>query len=115
MREAVTFGDLVPDVLSGFNSVARNIYTPIIKSDKRNVSQIPDVAVNELMSDTDNLLSHLLITLGLSQSKTLLPLPPVTLPASLDANRIDKELLYTLESTIVTWTNQIKSAMTSSP
>lgn len=115
MRQGIAFGDLWPDSLAGLNILARNVYTPIIKGDKRNITKVPDLAVNELLTDTNGLLAQFLVTLGLSQGKTLLPMPPVTLPSRIDEKSCDKETLYLLESAIVSWSSQIKAAMTSSP
>ncbi|EAN79295.1 dynein heavy chain, putative [Trypanosoma brucei brucei TREU927] len=115
MRGCIVFGDLCPDALNGLNSVTRNVYAELIKKEKRNVSQIPDVAVAELMEDTNKLLAHMLVTLGLSQGKTLLPLPPVQLPSRVGDGPFDSEFIYQLESSIIAWTTQIRAAIDSSP
>ncbi|KAL7699312.1 dynein heavy chain cytosolic putative [Lotmaria passim] len=115
MRDAVTFGDLSPDTLGSLSIMTRNVYAPILKADKRNTSSVPDVAVGELMSDTNGLLSQLLVTLGLSQGKTFLPMPPIQFPPRINDFAMDKETLYLLEGTVVSWTAQIKAAIASSP
>ncbi|KEG12669.1 dynein heavy chain [Trypanosoma grayi] len=115
MKGTVVFGDLCPDALSGLNAMTRNVYAQLIKREKRNVSQVPDVAVAELMDDTNGLLAQMLVTLGLSQGKTLLPMPPVQLPSRVSDGPFDAEFLYQLESTIIAWTAQIRSAIESSP
>ncbi|ORC84913.1 dynein heavy chain [Trypanosoma theileri] len=115
MKEKIVFGDLCPDALSGLNTMTRNVYAQIIKREKRNVSQVPDVAVAELMDDTNGLLAQMLVTLGLSQGKTLLPMPPVQLPSRVGDGPFDAEFLYHLESSIIAWTAQIRAAIDSSP
>ncbi|CCD13391.1 unnamed protein product [Trypanosoma congolense IL3000] len=115
MRSNIVFGDLCPDALYGLNSLTRNVYAELIKREKRNVSQIPDVAVAELMEDTNGLLAHMLVTLGLSHGKTLLPLPPVQLPPRVGDGPFDSEFIYQLESSIIAWTMQIRAAIDSSP
>eukprot|EP00796_Vickermania_ingenoplastis_P004195 gene4195-3033_t len=115
MREGIAFGDLSADTLASLNIVARHVYAPIITGDKRNINKVPDLAVNELLTDTNGLLAQFLVTLGLSQGKTLLPMPPVNLPSRIDEKSCDKETLYLLESSIVAWSSQIKTAMAASP
>ncbi|CCW66761.1 unnamed protein product [Phytomonas sp. Hart1] len=115
MKDVITFGDLTPDTISSINTFTCDVYASILKADKRNMSTIPDVAVDELMSDTNDLIGKLLVTLGLSQGKTLLPVPDVELSECIDGTPIDRELLYTLENSIVAWSSQIKEAISSSP
>ncbi|CBZ32638.1 dynein heavy chain, putative [Leishmania donovani] len=115
MKETITFGDFSPDVLNSLSAVTRNVYVQILKGDKRNTAAVPDVAVGELMSDTNRLLSNLLVMQGLSEGKTFLPMPPIEFPPRIDDFAMDKETLYLLEGTVVSWTAQIKAAIASSP
>ncbi|RNF12557.1 dynein heavy chain 9, axonemal isoform 2 [Trypanosoma rangeli] len=115
MKTTVVFGDLSPDTLSGLNAMTRNVYAQLIKREKKNVSQVPDVSVAELMDDTNGLLAQMLVTLGLSQGKTLLPLPPVQLPSRVSDGPFEAEFIYCLESSIMAWTTQIRAAISSSP
>jgi len=113
-RTSVTFGDLAPDTLDALNTVTKQIYMPLIRT-KANTTAVPDVARPEFMEATHTFLAQLLVTLGLSQGKTLLPLPPVQLPPRVDDTPQDKDLLYQLESATVAWSSQIRAAMQSSP
>ncbi|CUI15020.1 dynein heavy chain, putative [Bodo saltans] len=115
LKQWVSFGDLTPDTLNGLNNLTKGVFSHIIRREAANVKQVPDVAVPELMDSTNSLLSQMLVTLGLSQGKTLLPIPPVNLPTRIDDNPADKDLLYQLESAIVAWTAQIRQAIISSP
>lgn len=115
MRDNVAFGDISADTLDGLNKVVRDVYAPIIKGDKRNINKVPDLAVNELLSDTNDLMAQFLVTLGLVEGKTLLPMPPVNLPNRIDEKVCDKETLYLLETSIVSWSSQIKAAIALSP
>ncbi|ESS67196.1 hypothetical protein TCDM_04102 [Trypanosoma cruzi Dm28c] len=115
MKTKIVFGDLCPDALSGLNSMTRNVYAQLIKREKKNVSQVPDVAVAELMDDTNGLLAQMLVTLGLSQGKTLLPMPPVQLPSRVTDGPFEAEFIYCLESSIIAWTAQIRTAIDSTP
>lgn len=115
MRESVSFGDLAPDTLAGLNIVVRDVYAAIIKGDKRNITKVPDLAVNELLTETNDLIAQFLVTLGLSQGRTLLPMPPLNFPNRIDDKSCDKETLYMLESAIVSWSSQIKSAIRTTP
>ncbi|EPY39969.1 dynein heavy chain [Angomonas deanei] len=115
MKDKICFGDLAPDSLSFLNEMTRNVYAPIIKADRKNMCKVPDVAVNELLNDTNGLLAQMLVTVGLNQGRTLLPMPPVDLPSRVDDTPIDKDTLYHLESAIISWTSQIKAAIASEP
>ena len=115
LRMGVTCGDLLPDTLSSLNTLAKYFYMPLISKEKQNTKSVPDVAVPALMDATHSFLSQVLVALGLSQGRTLLPIPPIKLPARVDDAPLDKDLLYQLESAIVAWTAQIRSAMLSSP
>lgn len=115
MKVKVVFGDLFPDAISGLDAVTRNVYAQLIKREKKNLRQVPDVVIAELMDDTNGLLAQLLVTLGLSRGRTLLPMPPVQLPARVEDNLFDSEFLYHLESSVIAWTTQIRAAIDSSP
>ncbi|GET87016.1 dynein heavy chain, putative [Leishmania tarentolae] len=115
MKETMTFGDLSPDILNNLSAVTRDVYVQILKGDKRNTGTVPDVAVGELMNDTNGLLSNLLVMQGLSEGKTFLPMPPLQFPPRIGDFVMDKETLYLLEGTVVSWTAQIKAAIASSP
>ncbi|KAG8346214.1 putative Dynein heavy chain N terminal region 2 domain1 [Trypanosoma vivax] len=115
MRGCIVFGDIGSDALTGLNGLTRGVYAELIKREKRNVSQISDVAAAELIEDTNSLLAHMLVVLGLSQGKTLLPMPPIQLPSRVGDDPFDSEFIYQLESTIIAWTGQIRAAIDSSP
>eukprot|EP00760_Papus_ankaliazontas_P013352 PhM_4_TR15700/c3_g1_i1/m.85000/K10408/DNAH; dynein heavy chain, axonemal len=108
-------GDMLPDTLQALDNVARHLYQPIMARNKDALKQVSEVVRPALMDSTNHLLADLLITLGLAQGKTRLPLPPIKLPKKVDEPTKDKDLLYQLESSIVSWTQQIKAAMKRNP
>ena len=112
----IIFGDLHPESLSGLNVLAKDIFANLISRDRANTKQISDVDVPDLVDTTNQFLSNVLVTQGLCEGRTLLPLPPVKLPSRVDdAATKDKDLLYFLETSIVEWSGQIRAAMLSSP
>jgi dynein heavy chain len=115
LRTSVTFGDLAQDTLENLNTLAKNFYMPLISRNRANTQWVPDVARPEFLEATHNFMAQLLVTLGLSQGKTLLPIPPIQLPARVDEIPQDKDLIYQLEAATMSWSSQIRAAMQSSP
>eukprot|EP00756_Hemistasia_phaeocysticola_P037795 Hpha_TRINITY_DN16720_c2_g5::TRINITY_DN16720_c2_g5_i1::g.79650::m.79650/K10408/DNAH; dynein heavy chain, axonemal len=110
----VVFGDLSNRPVEFLELLSRHAFLPIIK-DGTNVPSITDVVRSNFYEEVHAHLSHLLVTSGLCSGKTLLPLPPIEFPDRVDTPTRDKDLLYQLESVIVAWTVQLKSAMQQVP
>jgi len=109
----VVYGELPPNALQALHSMTKHVFLPFLKQPQ--LTKVPQVKQQGLMTDTNSFLANTLVTLGLCEGKTLLPLPSVPLPARIDESHKDKDLLYQLESSIVQWSAQIKLAMRASP
>eukprot|EP01059_Diplonema_ambulator_P035162 TRINITY_DN8181_c0_g2_i3.p1 TRINITY_DN8181_c0_g2~~TRINITY_DN8181_c0_g2_i3.p1 ORF type:complete len:4166 (+),score=1836.14 TRINITY_DN8181_c0_g2_i3:116-12613(+) len=114
INKSLVFGDLYVKPLETLDQYSRSVFLPLVKVSK-NIEQIPEVAHPALMENVHTYLAHVLVTNGLCGGRTLLPLPPIVFPDRVDEPTRDKDLLYQLESVVVAWTTQIKSAMQQSP
>eukprot|EP01051_Picozoa_sp_SAG22_P001066 SAG22_NODE_38_length_26325_cov_107.302067_4_plen_92_part_00 len=63
----------------------------------------------EVLSNLHRMLANIHITIGEAAGTTLLPLPPDEGSALMD----EKERIYQLETSIITWTRQIKDILKS--
>ena len=114
INKMLIFGDLHNKPLDTLDQYSRGVFLPLI-SVNDNINQIPEVAHPALMENVHTYLAHVLVTNGLCGGKTLLPLPPIQFPERIEEPTRDKDLLYQLESVVVAWTAQIKSALQQSP
>ena len=109
----VVMGDLNTDTLQYLHIIAKDIFFPLIRN-KMNL-QVSDTSVKALQSYTQTLINQILITLGLSKDRTLLPCPLFNLPTDLSNAVKDKDLIFQIECTFVAWSIQIKEAIKSTP
>eukprot|EP00755_Sulcionema_specki_P019722 Sspe_Gene.70182::Locus_41437_Transcript_1_1_Confidence_1.000_Length_4815::g.70182::m.70182/K10408/DNAH; dynein heavy chain, axonemal len=114
ISRTIVFGDLAAKPIETLDHYSRNVFLSLVKS-QGNVRQVPEVAQPALMENIHTFLAHVLVTNGLCNGRTLLPLPPIQFPSRVDEPTRDKDLLYQLESVIVAWTAQVKSAMQQNP
>ncbi|KAJ9460839.1 Dynein beta chain [Diplonema papillatum] len=114
MHKTVVFGDLSTQPLETLNHYCKTVFLPMVKV-PFNISEVNAVARPALMESAHNYSSQVLVTSGLAEGRTLLPMPRLVLPARVDRPVRDKDLLYLLESVIVKWTVQVKSAVSVTP
>eukprot|EP00754_Rhynchopus_humris_P020200 Rhum_TRINITY_DN14684_c0_g1::Rhum_TRINITY_DN14684_c0_g1_i1::g.107658::m.107658/K10408/DNAH; dynein heavy chain, axonemal len=114
INKTLVFGDLHVKPLDTLDQYSRNVFLPVVKN-TANIEQIPEVAQPAFMENVNTYLANVLVTNGLCGGRTLLPLPPIEFPDRVDEPTRDKDLLYQLESVIVAWTAQVKSAIQQSP
>eukprot|EP01063_Lacrimia_lanifica_P013523 TRINITY_DN2016_c0_g3_i2.p1 TRINITY_DN2016_c0_g3~~TRINITY_DN2016_c0_g3_i2.p1 ORF type:complete len:4660 (+),score=2247.11 TRINITY_DN2016_c0_g3_i2:150-14129(+) len=114
ISKTIIFGDLFMRPVDTLDQYSKNVLLPMLKTNE-NVTEISDVAKPALMENVHSYLAHVLVTNGLCSGRTLLPLPPIVFPDRVDEPTKDKDLLYQLESVIVAWTAQVRSAIQQSP
>ncbi|KAJ9459816.1 Dynein beta chain [Diplonema papillatum] len=114
INKMLIFGDLHVRPLETLDQYSRNVFFPLMKV-SQNIDQVPEVAQPALWESVNTYLAHVLVINGLCGGRTLLPLPPITLPGKIDGPPRDKDLLYQLESVVVAWTAQIRSAIQQAP
>eukprot|EP00755_Sulcionema_specki_P014456 Sspe_Gene.56717::Locus_31184_Transcript_1_1_Confidence_1.000_Length_4789::g.56717::m.56717/K10408/DNAH; dynein heavy chain, axonemal len=114
MHKCVVFGDISPRPIETLSGYTQHILLPLIKS-PGNIKEVTEVAKPALFEAVHAFRSQVLVTSGMVEGKTILPLPAIEFPDKVDKPVRDKDLLYQLESVIVRWTAQIKSAMKADP
>jgi dynein heavy chain len=110
---SIAFGDVNVDMLQFLHQFTDQFLLPLMQI-KQNVSRVPAVCFPALMESTHKLLATSLVTMGRSHHRTLLPIPPIRLPASV-ANNVDvlgnKELVRELEMVVTSWIAMIREAV----
>ena len=69
-----------------------------------------DVLTREMLAEFQRLVARVYMLIGEVQGKTLLPLPPVAL-SSEELAASDKEQVALIESTLQSWSRQIKTVL----
>ncbi|KAL0479463.1 dynein beta chain [Acrasis kona] len=104
--ETVTFGDLTNQPLESLKQVCDEFFLPLIThGSNENVDK-------EVVSSFDKYLQTMYVTIGQTEGKTLLPLPSESTDQS---EEVDKDTVHALETSVVTWTNQIKDVLKNGP
>lgn len=109
-------GDLPSDVLEHLSAVSHEVLYPVLMAGR---GKEPD-SINKEISDVfHKFLSQVYLTVGQTQGKTLLPLPPrdPNQKEGTEARMVktDKERVHVLESCVATWTQQIKNVLRQEP
>ena len=109
-------GDLPSDVLEHLSTVSHEVLYPVLMAGR---GREPD-SINKEISDVfHKFLSQVYLTVGQTQGKTLLPLPPRDPNQKEGAEarmvKTDKERVHVLESCVATWTQQIKNVLRQEP
>ena len=109
-------GDLLPESLTQLHTLMEAAYLPLVSHGE---SQVPAGVVSELVDGLTRLSALIYVTLGQTQGRTLLPLPPETSAEQRRASETqlarDKERVHGFESAVVTWTRQIKATLKGDP
>lgn len=109
-------GDLPSDVLEHLSTVSHEVLYPVLMAGR---AKDPE-SINKEISDVfHKFLSQVYLTVGQTQGKTLLPLPPRDPNQKEGAEarmvKTDKERVHVLESCVITWTHQIKNVLRQEP
>ena len=114
MHLQLVMGDLGCQPLATLNAYSSNVFLPFIAA-AENIAEVSDVARPALLESAHACYSQILVTDGLVNGWTILPLPAASFPDLLGSGeaeqKLDKDLMYLLESVIVKWTGQIKEAI----
>ena len=108
-------GELDSNALEHLSLISHEILHPLLLSGR---SKDPDLIGKDTMDVFHRFLSKLVVTVGQTQGRTLLPLPPPDLSSqdSMEHRAFkDKERLHALESCVVNWTQQIKNVLRNEP
>ena len=109
----VICGDLSPGILPQLHGATADIYLPLL-TNPHNVQGLPEVVISDLMESFHRLVGSIYVTIGHTKGETLLPLPPLEVAAA-DRAAKDKDRVHALETSVVTWTKQIKNVLKLDP
>jgi dynein heavy chain len=111
----ILVGDAHTDMLENLSIVSHEVLFPVLMAGK---TKDPQVMTKDMQEVFHRFLSQIYLTVGQTQGKTLLPLPPRD-PRWKDGQDFrqvrDKERVHVLESCVVTWTQQIKNVLRHEP
>jgi len=109
-------GDLPRDVLEHLSTVSHEVLYPVLMAGR---AKDPESMNKEISDVFHKFLSQVYLTVGQTQGKTLLPLPPRDPNQKEGAEarmvKTDKERMHVLESCVMTWTQQIKNVLRQEP
>eukprot|EP00741_Cyanophora_paradoxa_P005992 tig00000955_g5810.t1 len=113
LKEEVIVGDLTTNVLQQLSLISQEVLLPLL-SNTKNQQGWPDVISKEVMDNFHRFVGSVYVTIGQTQGKTLLPLPPADM-INIEKAVNDKEKIHRLESSVVSWTHLIKTVLRSDP
>ena len=110
LTKYVLCGDYGMSPLEHFAVMANEAYLPLM-TQAALTQGWPDTLAKEVMGLFTTTLSNITVTIGEKQGTTSLPLPPADTSPLMD----EKERMYQLETSIITWTRQIKDILKADP
>ncbi|CAG9462750.1 unnamed protein product [Pedinophyceae sp. YPF-701] len=110
---ALLDGEIGEAPLEQLLGMSQEVFLPLL-TNTRNQQGWPDVITREVVENVHKFVAEVTITMGRTQGKTLLPLPPVD-GEEAEALTSDKDLIHVLESEVVMWTRQIKNVLKLDP
>ena len=108
---SVMVGDLSPKLLENMHQTLAGVFLPLI-SNPKNHSGWPEMIAAELVEVLHKTVAATYVALGQTEGKTLLPLPPDDMLAySAGARSKENDRMHVLETSVVTWSDQIKGVI----
>ena len=114
LSQKIAIMDLHPDILRHFLGISRDVFFPIL-TNPGNQQGWPDVIAKDLTENFHKFLASTNVILGHINGKTVLPLPPEEVYSSMEKNQHDKDSVHVLETSVVTWTHEIKEVLQLDP
>ena len=108
IADDVMVGELEAEPLEGLQRVLEDVYIPLL-SNSANQEGWGEQAAKDLMAKVHDFLASVSITIGQTKGETCLPLPPFDQGST--APGANKDRVHQLESSVVTWTKQIKNVL----
>jgi dynein heavy chain len=110
----ISFSEFANAPLPMILALTQEVYFPLL-TNPRNQEGWPEVITKEVQESLHRFLAQVYITIGNTQGKTFLPLPPNHGAALIDNSGRDKDRIHLLESAVVMWTKQIKGILKQDP
>jgi len=112
VQREVTFIELTRNIFDNIYGVFNEIMGPAMQNPE-NQAGWTDLVSKDLMEKFNNYVAQVYVIMGLTRGKTMLPLPSKKLIQSETTPNKDKAHVY--ESSIITWTKQIKNVLKLEP
>ncbi len=112
IQKEVCVIEIKKGVLENLSVICKDVFLPII-SNPLNQAGWPDLVSKDLIDKFNHFLAQVYVTLGQINGRTLLPLPPSD--ATGFESKSSKDKAHILESSIITWTRQIKKVLNQDP
>ena len=112
MRKEICVMEMKRSVLENLSVICKEVFMPIL-SNPENQKDWSELVSKDLMDKFNHFLAQVYVTLGQVKGRTLLPLPPSD--ATSFESKSSKDKAHILESSIITWTRQIKNVLKQDP
>jgi len=112
MRKELCFIEIKKSVLENLSVICKEVFLPIF-SNPENQKDWSELVSKDLMDKFNHFLAQVYVTTGQIKGRTLLPLPPSD--ATSFESKSSKDKAHILESSIITWTRQIKNILKQDP
>lgn len=112
MKQEICFMEMKKSVLENLSVICKEVFLPIL-SNPENQKEWSELVSKDLMDKFNNFLAQVYVTIGQVRGRTLLPLPPSD--ATSFESKSSKDKAHILESSIITWTRQIKNVLKQDP
>ncbi len=108
----VVFFEMTKNILEHLYDMFYEIMSPVLQN-PNNQQGWTDLVTKDLMEKFNNYVAQVYVMMGLMKGKTMLPLPSGKLTSS--DTTPDKDKAHIFESSIITWTKQIKNVLKLEP
>lgn len=112
IKNEICVMEMKKSILENLSVICKDVFLPIL-SNPLNQKDWSDLVSKDLMDKFNHFLAQVYVTLGQVHGRTLLPLPPSD--ATSFENKSSKDKAHILESSIITWTRQIKNVLKQDP
>ena len=112
VQKEVCVMEIKKGVLENLSIICKDVFLPIL-SNPLNQEDWSDLVSKDLMDKFNHFLAQVYVTIGQVKGRTLLPLPPSD--ATSFESKSSKDKAHILESSIITWTRQIKNVLKQDP
>lgn len=108
----VVFLEMTRNILEHLYDMFYEVMAPVLQN-PNNQQGWTDLVTKDLMEKFNNYVAQVFVMMGLMKGKTMLPLPSSKLTSS--DTTPDKDKAHIFESSIITWTKQIKNVLKLEP
>ena len=111
IADQLIYGDYSANPLSHFDAMSNDVLLPLVTQNCISGAW-PEMMSKEIQQNMQKMLDNMTITIGESEGTTKLPLPP---EGGDSASMDEKEHVYLLETSLITWARQIKEILKADP